>query len=404
MTRMDPDRARGVRPVENREPLSPTSPPPRRRSPGGDFVVPLLVFALVVAVGLVGIRFADRVTGTDNDTAALAPAPGIGRPAPPGWAQQYVWVEEISAVDRVSVGHDRVAFINANGSLVVLDANSGQLSWSSSPQVISRGARPLVGVAGTRPVAAIVDDTSLLVWPLDLNGQHQAPESLSLPAGALVSRTGETLLVTSPAGSWRVTEDLALEPVPLDVGEAALAAGPEGVVTAAASGGWRIRGPQGRAVEPARPSEAIGEPHPAWSTRGVVLVWWESPDPAQQWVSLHATTTGELLAAHVVDRSVVDRSLPLSVSPGTRLASAGPLLVDLDTGDVTVDRRWSTTVATDDALYGTRDGVKAAWDSHRVTDVPDETALPWGVTTSGSAIVLDRTADGATMLGALARA
>lgn len=119
---------------------------------------------MVVAVGLTA-NFAVRSLLQPETAPSAPPITDLSRPAPPGWQTTFEWYQEISPTSDLAVADNRVATINSNGALVVLNADSGQLVWASVPNAISPMARPLLAEVDGRLVAGIHDqDQGSCTW------------------------------------------------------------------------------------------------------------------------------------------------------------------------------------------------------------------------------------------------
>ncbi|TDT34528.1 hypothetical protein ACF3NT_10880 [Naumannella halotolerans] len=380
-----------------------------RRGPGvvRSALVPIAVFVMVVAVGLTA-NFAVRSLLQPETAPSAPPITDLSRPAPPGWQTTFEWYQEISPTSDLAVADNRVATINSNGALVVLNADSGQLVWASVPNAISPMARPLLAEVDGRLVAGIHDQDQgklYLVRLDDVEGEQSGRlTDRMLPRGATVTLTGGSLMVTAETGVWVVDGDLDLQSV--EIGdEVPMAATGQTVVAGPWEGPWSLNSIADgrREVGPERPDGADGEPHPSYSARGVVVVWWNAAeDDSERVVSLHDAESGELLADTEISQQRLREMVYLSVSADRTLASAGPVLADLRTGNTAVEPGWSSISAVTSAvMYGATPGGDAAWDGRRVGPLPPDTALPWGTSESGLAIVLDRTAGGSTLVGGL---
>lgn len=372
-------------------------------------LLPAGVFLLVIGIGFAAYGGWRARSTPAPEVSPPGQADVLSRPAPPGWTQRFAWSEKISPTSEIAVGNNRIATINANGSLVVLNADTGALDWASKPEVISPTAQPLLAEAGGTPVAGILDGANLYLAPLggDKSSSVQLT-TIDLPNDSTVTWTSGSLLITGGFGASIVTDDLKLRRVQLPEGVQAMATDGNVVVAAPAQGSWLLYDANGGVewVQPDKiPEGARDEPHVAWASRGVVLAWWEGKQRGSKIVTMHDMIDGRTLASATMSGAVFGQSrLELTVSPGRRLASAGPMLVDLESRYTTIYEDWSSTsTPNSDYLYGKTAGGKAVWNGADVNAMDPQTAVPWGVSDGGLAIVLDRVADGSTIVGGLVR-
>lgn len=398
-------------PPQADQPAQQWPPAPAAQQPSSKRNNHRAIAALVIgAVALAGVllfgisQFQRASQSTATGTSA---AKELSRPAPPGWSKRFIWSTDIPATAAVAVVENRVAYIDAAGSLHVLNADTGQPVLTSTTNTLTKDAKPFLAVTQGVPVAGIIDGTTLLLWRLDT--PQGEPRTITLATKGKLYAQGGGLLITTGSEYWVVNAAGALSPVTLPPDHVALAATPDGnLLSSPPRGGWTINsanpGTAPREVQPERtPDGTVGEIQVAWSSRGVIAAWGDTADPARRTVGLYDADTGKLLAQGTLGAEVVKAGLPLTVSPKREFASAGPLLARLSDGKTEVVDRWSTIMSDSKNLYGSRDGQKMFWNGELQPMTMDPKAVvPWGMSDARYAVVMDPLDATRVRLGALA--
>lgn len=360
------------------------------------WVIPAIV--LVVIAGLSGL-YVWRLRGNGSDAGDSPTTSGhvLSRPAPPGWSQEIAWSHAVSSTPAIAVMSNRVAFLEGN-RLTVLDADSGSTEFASPPVEVSPNASPIIARVEGRPVVGIQDGATLTLWNLP-TPDGSPGERISLPLNAQVFGQNGGLLVTSGTESWRVNEKLELEPVSLPKDHVAVGVTGDGsMLSAPENASWMFTDTKGqRRVVRAegKPDGTRGEMNITWGSRGVIAAWGEMRDPTRRSVALYEAEDGTMLAQGTLSAQQVADGLPLTVSEHGVNASAGPLLANLETGAVDVVPGWSTVMSNDRGLYGTVNGTRQFWsEATGPTELQPGAGVPWGVSNSGLAVMVDPTPEG----------
>lgn len=373
---------------------APTPPPPRKRRRQGSGWLRWVVVAVVLLVvaGLTGVYvYRDRLDG-----ASVAPGAsegqGLNRPAPPGWTSEVAWSHEVGSTPALVAMANRVAFIE-DGRLVVLEADSGALEFRSPALRMSPNASPIVTKVSGRSVVGVQDGAMLTLWRMP-SPNGSAGTQVQLPLNARVFGQMGGLLFTSGTQAWRLNSDLELDEVTIPPDHVSLGVtGESELLTAPEEGEWTFTDTSGeqRVVKAnGKPAGTEGEMKVAWASRGVIVAWGAMRDPSRRTVGFYESDNGELLAEGRLSAQQVADGMPLTVSEHGANASAGPLLADLRTGDVEVVPGWSTVMSNSSGLFGTVNGTRQFWSSESgTTELEPGTGVPWGVSNSGLAIVLD---------------
>lgn len=397
-----------------RAPKSPRAPRERARRARSGNAVPrrALLGGLGVALLGAGVAFAvppawDSLFGDDEPAEAVAPTSinEVGAAVPPGWSQQVAWETPANVASNVAVRHGHVAFLNADGVLVVLDDTSGEIVLSSTPTGVSTDdSRVILTQVGETVAAVVVSPGSLLVW--DVASDETAGRLLDIPTSAAVSSGGSNLLIVTSEQTFTLTDALGLTEVTgLPDGNVSLGLTTTGeVVSGSSGGGWGIsNGTEFVEVQVEMAPEAEGDVmYPARASKGHVVAWAPTGDKSTRAVAIYDAESGALVASTTLPTADVNLGLALSVSDGARFAAAGNWLVDLDRGESEVVDGWTTTSIDAVGLYGTVDETSQVWSgSGQPTVLEDGVTIPWGVTSAGNGIVITSDEQGGTVLSAI---
>lgn len=358
----------------------------------------------VVVLGAAGtfgaLRLADRGRGPQAaPSPAEASAGGtVTRNVPPGWSQDAAWEVAAGVGSTVAVRHGFVAFVNTDGMLVALNDKDGSTVLSSNPTGMDPGkTRVILTRIGDASIAVASQGSTLTAWdlndPSDLPGRSNAiPASASISsggAGLLVTADGQTLLMDSARG-FAVAQGLP-------PGNTSLGLTTDGkIVSGSGAGGWVVG--DGATVAPVSVALAPGATgsamYPTRASKGIVVAWAPTDDPSVRAVALYDAASGAIKAATTLPTDTVNQGLKLAVTDGGELASAGPWLVNLKSGESKTFSGWSTTVGIPGALFGNQDGAVHVWGGSGDSQaLAAGVAVPWGITSGGSAVVLSERDD-----------
>lgn len=371
-------------------------------------LVAAVTAAVIVGTGIGGVLVytMTRQPSVTTPAPVEAPPPELGRPAPMGWSPAYAWSDRTAgSVAHVAVGLGHVAYRDGD-TLIVRDAETGAVRWKADLSGVSAQAKPMIGAATDRATVVIADGTNLMVWPLVGAEVNPQPALLAVPPSAKVSVGGGGFLVYAGNQVWNVTADYRLGPVTLPEKNVPFGVAPNGDLYAAPpAGGWSRILP-GQDPVPIRPSAippgTVGEVFPAWLSNGYLVAWGASADPGRRTVGVYEAATGELIMSAEVTAEVVRSGIPFTVAADRSLGSAGPVLLNFTTRTATVVDGWSSIAVDSRNVYGTVNGEKRTWQGSGMSVAVDpKSAVPWGTSPKGLAVVVDRGADGKPVIGAL---
>lgn len=369
-------------------------------------LVPIAIVAsIAVAAGLVflGINAFEDGNGP-SDTVAASQGPEVSRDAPPGWSKTVAWTAPADVASNLAVRNDYVGYLNSSGVLVVVDGKTGDTIFSSTPT----GANPddsrvVITQIDSTPVAVVVQGTSLTAWALD----QDAPEAKvnDIPSSASVSSSGSGIMMNANGETWRMNSSLGLEKAKgLPKGNTSLGMTADGsIVSGSPKGGWSINnGKKSTAVKAEMAEGAKGKVmYPTRASKGIVVAWAPTSAKNTRAVGIYNADDGALLATTKMDTAQVNLGLPLTVTDGGKLASAGSWLIDLERGEAEVVDGWATSIGTTSELYGKVSGGKAVWrGSGKPEAVPEDAATPWGIA-ANHAIIISTEEDGGKVIAAL---
>lgn len=367
-----------------------------------------IMLALVTGIGLFAASEWNR-----SRVAAPAPAPTmlVQKQAPPGWSANFAWSTTLTQVPSgFAMSDNRIIYVDAKGSLTVLDAETGKvLLQPSQPRFTSQAKVMVADLQGTQTIV-VSDAEGLYLWPMNATATTE-PKVLTLSAAAKSFPQGGGLLVLVPGRQqWVVTGASQLKPVDLPPDHFALGASPDGFLVAASQtqGKWTYlpsdEGQASREVRPERsPEGTVGDVHIARLSGQVVAAWGDTSDPNRKTVAMYDAKSGRLIASATVDASLV-KDLTLTVAPGGKLASAGPLLARLSDGKTEIVERWTPRSSDETHLWASKDGVNHVWTGEgRPTALDPRMLVPWGITKSGTAVVMETVENNQVVLGALKR-
>ena len=379
---------------------------PRSSTPSKKVMVPVVVIAGVALVGGLGFLGYDALEsrGDSGDTVAASQEPEVSRDVPPGWSKTSAWSVPADVASNLAVRNDHIAYLNSSGVLVVIDGETGESVFSSTPT----GANPdesrvVVSQIGDVPVAVVVQADSVTAWALD----QDSPEAKvnAIPSSASVSSGGSGIMVNANGETWRMNSALGLEKVEgLPEGNTSLGMTDDGsIISGSPKGGWSINdGKKSTAVKVEMAEGAEGKVmYPTRASKGIVVAWAPTADKKTRAVGIYNASEGTLIATTTMDTAQVNLGLPLVVTDGGRLASAGSWLIDLERGETEVVEGWGTSIGTTSELYGKVSGDKFVWrGSGKPQAVAGDAATPWGVT-ADHAIIISTDEEGGKVIAAL---
>lgn len=393
-----PSRPEKARPERTRRPSSRSSRSLKK------LLVPVVAVVAVVLIGGLGfLGYNAFVAPGDGDGAVAASGPTVSREVPPGWSQTAAWTSPADVASNLAVRNDYIAYLTSTGVLVVLDGESGETVFSSTPT----GANPdesrvVVTRIGETPVAVVVQSDSLTSWALD----QDSPEAKvnDIPSSASVSSSGSGIMMNVNGETWRMNSSLGMEKVEgLPDGNTSLGMTEDGsIISGSPKGGWSINdGAKSTAVKVEMAEGAEGEVmYPTRASKGIVVAWAPTSDKNTRAVGIYQAD-GSLIATTPMATAQVNLGLPLTVTDGGRLASAGSWLIDLERGETEVVDGWATSIGTTTELYGKVSDEKVMWrGSGEPEAVADEAATPWGVAAE-RAIIISTDEDGGKVIAAL---
>lgn len=369
-------------------------------------VMPIVVVAAIALVGTLGV-LGFNALNTENgpDTVAASEGPEVSREVPAGWSKSAAWTTPADVASNLAVRNDHIAYLNASGVLVVVDAKSGETMFSSTPTGADPDAsRVVVAQIGDNPVAVVIQKTSVTAWAL--NEDNPEPKANEIPSSASVSSDGSGVMVNASDETWRMNDDLGLDQVKgLPDNNTSLGMTTDGeIISGSSKGGWSINnGSKSTSVKVEMAEGAEGKVmYPTRASKGIVVAWAPTSDKNSRSVGVYNAKDGSLIASAKMSTAQVNLGLPLVVTDGGKLASAGGWLIDLERGETESIEGWGTSVGTTAELYGkTADG-KFVWrGSGKPEPVPEDAATPWGVTSEGKAVVISTDDNGGKVIAAL---
>lgn len=374
---------------------------PGRRSMGRGRKIGVGALGAAVLIG--GGALVANLAGGSEPTEPQAQATSLERATPPGWSQDLAWSVPADVQSNIAVSDDRVAFLNGTGILVVVDALTGETVFSSTPTGVNPdSATVALTAAEGSPVAMVIEEGSITSWALGDDAGESRQNSI--PSSASVSTSGGGALVITDDQTWTLNEDLGLREITeIPDEDVPMAVTPEGaVVSGSPEGGWSlVVDDEAESVDAEMAEGADGDSmYPAWSSRGVVVAWAPTDDNGTRAVGLYDAESGEVLANTTMPTDQVNLGLPLTVSPDRQLAAVGSWLVDLERGESETVDGWSTSIANQAGVYGSVGNQKMVWTgSGEPQGVDADVAIPWGVSSSGDAVILSEGGSGAMLSG-----
>lgn len=356
------------------------------------------VGSVLAAAALVGGGVWGFNTFNSPAEPAAVSVPGVASEVSPGWARTTAWTAPADVASNLAVRNNYIAYLNSAGVLIVLDGQSGDTVFSSTPTGADpSNSRVVIAQIGDVPVSAVVQSTSITAWPLDAD----LPEAKvnDIPSSASVSSGGSGIMMIANGETWRMNNSLGMEKVSgLPEGNVSLGMTLDGaVVTGSPKGGWGVNdGTKTTPVKVEMAEGAEGEAmYPSRASKGIVVAWAPTADKETRAVGIYEAEKGTVLASVKMPTAQVNLGLPLVVSDGGKLASVGTWLFDLERGETEEVPGWGTTIGTATELHGKSQDGKLVWrGSGAPESVNGNAAVPWGVTSEDKAIVIINEGDG----------
>lgn len=377
-----------------------------RRVPGwhghplGDAAVVIVGVIVVALIAIVGVRV--FFGQSQRPAVSMNRGTTLGATAPLGWSRHAMWSTPalLKGAGRILPVGQNVALITADRQVTVVDAPTGEPRWARGlPDGELTTALTLTSIGG-RDVIAVQVGQRLVWWQPD-SGEERA---VDLPARAVSTFLGEAPLIGLDATTvGTIGPDAAVRRYQVPKGAIALAAQPDGRVTAAAPTGWwhlRPDTPPGapRPFPPADPAAPASTPTVISYLGGylLTLTGGSGSTPAQLVVysdiadTVHYSFSGPIHAAPVTGTGTADRALAWRASPSGTWGVFGRTLVDLREGRLLDLGAWSTTHVAEDRALGLVAGQSAIVG-------PD---IPRGLLTAGEAFPEAMTAAGVAIRAA----
>lgn len=362
--------------------------------PVADAAILLLSAMVVVLLATIGVRAV--LTGGGPGEATMNRATTLNATAPLGWSRQALWSSPalLKGVGRVLPVSEDVALVTAQRELVLVEAATGDTRWTRTlPEGPVRTSLALTTVAG-RDAVAIHVGRRLTWWQTD-SGEEQG---VDLPAGAVATFLGEAPLVGLDAHTVAtLSQDGSLQRYDVPVGAVALAAQPDGRVTATSRLGWWHLSPGApagpvRPFPPLDPRTPAGQPAVLSYLSGHLVTLWPSLAGLPAQVAVYSDLSenvGFSFSGPVVEAPQPGNGTTSSVqgwrsSPSGSWGIVNRTLVDVLDGRVQDLGRWTTSHVAEDRALGKVGGSPAIVG-------PD---IPLGLLTRGEAFPEAMTAAG----------
>jgi hypothetical protein len=401
-------------------------------------VIPLVVAAIaLVAVILISPRWTTSHT-TANAAQATTPHPAASPPptftvppmqpsplaaatlpaAPPGYSRQPTWAHPIADGSLTAVNQTGTVITRSpDGHLIRIDAATGATTWSTAQTYGTRWAGPWLTTIDGHAAAALTTSTALAYWPLpEATGSTAqtvgAPTTVPLPAGATVTWTGPSPLITRGPGTAAVVDRAALHWVTVPDDARALAADGQDVIASAGSTWLRSQAGATTATVHQLPTPA-GTSGPPVRVEAVsasyLLAAWPEPAVGAQTVTLIDVTSGQSLfqGALPAGIDITHGRLARQVTAG--LSAIGALVVDPYGKRIdALDPTYRVNALTPGHVYATKAGhpsdIRLSSDgTFTVTPFPTgaDHLIPFATTTTGgatTALVLTSSTTGRLLL------
>lgn len=383
--------------------------------------------ALAVSVITIGVFTAvsagsSHPAATPRPAAPSTSAPGVrfGRPTPPGWSDRVAWSAPIAVGTHPALASGLVALITADRHLQLRYGSTGAIVWTTPAPLLATatGSPAIAQIDGHQTIVISSDPTtqgqgSLLLWQVD--GDGTTPTHITLPANAQISYAGDTLLVTGADGSASLVANGQLITVPLPAKAVAMAVDTTGtgatsptVIAGTPAGTWwrASLASSPTQIHPAKPAGADQVTRIAAAGHGTVTLVWSTKKGGQEIAALHDAVTGRILATAAAPADQLHTPVWLRGNDNTA-AALGPVTFDLQHNTATAHPGFAPLSVAGTVVYGQISGHLAAIAASPGTstaspvDVPQGTAVPWGLAAGDRAIVADRTTAGISLYALL---
>ncbi|WP_116247189.1 hypothetical protein [Nocardiopsis sp. FIRDI 009] len=380
--------------VEPGRPQTPAAPGEKRRDRRGRALLitgaAVLALVLIVGAGALTLRLLPETPAaseTDDPAEAAAPLP---EPAPPGFARTSVFDTEVApgTEPRVSRDGGLLAVIAPGDQLHLYDAE-GERRWAVDLPVEtgeSLGVPRIVRYGGG-PAVVLETADALLFW----GEEGGAPDRVELPDDAVAQYAGASVLVRTDEEDF-VPVDGELHEVEISGEGASMLAEDERVLAAVVNGPWAWVDPDGDSTEVhAQRPEGAGEMDRVLTAlREYVIVLWRAAGGDGSYLAFHDSQDGAVVAAVEVDAADLEDAGYASGPIGTRAASYGPTVLDLESGEGSVVPGFEAEIAVGDQVFGTLDGRAVAVRADgTVTELPPGAEQPRGLLGDNAIVVHD---------------
>ncbi|MCY9784437.1 hypothetical protein KIK06_11090 [Nocardiopsis sp. EMB25] len=385
-----------VQAADTVEPGRPQAPRPEEGRRGRRGRVPLiagaavLALALIVGAGALTLRFLPEAPATPASGGTEEAAEPLPWPAPPGFAGTVVFDAEVApgTEPRVSRDGELLSVIAPGDQLHLYDAE-GERLWAADLPVETGESLGIPHIVRYDGAPAVVLETAdaLLFW----SEEGGAPDRVDLPDDAVAQYAGESVLVRTDEDDF-VPVGGELREVEVPGGAASMLAEGDRVLTAVVDGPWVWVDPDGGSTEVhAQRPEGAGEMDRVLTAlREYVIVLWRSAEGDGSHMAFHDGQNGAVVAAIEVDASDLEGAGYASWPIGTRTASYGPTVVDLESGDGSVVPGFAAEIAVGDQVFGELDGRSVAVRADgTVSDLPEGAERPQGLLGDNAVVLHD---------------
>ncbi|MDE3723195.1 hypothetical protein PWG71_17520 [Nocardiopsis sp. N85] len=369
-------------------PRPPTATGPERGKRRGPVIAGAVVLALVL-LGGAGVATWRMIPGTEPAPRPTAvEAQVLGHPAPPGYADNVEFSEELATAGQPGVSRDGelMAFMGPDERLNLFDA-SGTRLWSAAlPAASAEFLGPPRFVEYDGEEAVVMETTGTLwFWPV-AGGAHT---SLSLPEDASTQYVGFSALVRSGDDALVPVGD---ELVPVDVpdGSAPMLAEGTDVLMAVRTGPWTWTDPDGEVTEVTarRPEDAGEMDSVVTALREYVIIRWNPLRGDGAILAFHDSRDGSVIGTAEIDPADLEGVRHRSGPIGTEVVSYGPVVMDPESGATAVVPGFEPQIAVGTDVFGQLDGASVAVDATgEVQESDPASTQPVGLL-GGNAIVV----------------
>lgn len=354
---------------------------------GGAAVFALL---LVVGVGVVVTRFLPGTSDASGEEEAEDTAVALEYAAPPGFEPVVELTEELAPETQPGISRDGsvLAYVDPEERLNLIDAE-GSRQWSVDlpfDAAAGLGAPRFVEYGGEDTIVMETADT-LWFWP----ASGGTASSVELPESASAQFVGPGVLVRDDDSAY-IPVDGELEEIETPGNSAPMLADDGSVLTAVASDPWNWVEPGGEVerVHAQRPPEAGELEEVMTALREYVIIRWEPLQGDGSILAFHDSEDGSVLGSAEIEERAMDDVRHRPAPIGLELASYGPVLFDLASGETTVVPGFVPEITVGGQVFGELDGTRVALDaSGEPSEVPEDAETPRGLLGDRAVVVHD---------------